>query len=85
MGQSSLGYCYSNGLGVDKDDKEAAAWYRKAAEQGHALGQYNLGLCYEYGRGVSPSRSEAIMWYRKAAEQGGEDAKNKLRSLGEKP
>ena len=31
---------------------EAANWYRKAAEQGHANAQYKLGMCYENGRGV---------------------------------
>ena len=32
--QYNLGAMYSNGQGVNQDDKEAAAWYRKAAVQG---------------------------------------------------
>jgi len=34
MGQYNLGVCYSSGLFVNKDEKEAVKWYRKAAEQG---------------------------------------------------
>ena len=36
--------CYHDGQGVAKDDVEAVKWYRKAAEQNHALAQYNLGV-----------------------------------------
>ena len=31
----NLGYCYKNGQGVERHHKEAAKWYRKAAEQGN--------------------------------------------------
>jgi TPR repeat protein len=34
---------YANGKGVLKDDKQAASWYQKAAEQENAGAQYNLG------------------------------------------
>ena len=33
--QYDLGDCYENGVWVDKDLKQAAEWYRKAAAQGH--------------------------------------------------
>ena len=36
---------YDDGYGVPEDKKEAAKWYRKAAEQGLALAQTNLGGC----------------------------------------
>ncbi len=63
---------YSKGVVAynKKDYSEAAKWYRKAAEQGHAGAQNWLGVLYERGHGVSPSWSEAVKWYRKAAEQG---------------
>ena len=41
--QNSLGTVYYEGRGVARDYAEAARWYRKAAEQGHASGQLNLG------------------------------------------
>ena len=50
--QNSLGTYYEVGRGVAQDDRQAAAWYRKAAEQGHADAQYYLGNMYEGGRGV---------------------------------
>jgi len=53
-----------------KDAAEAVKWYRKAAEQGHALAQTNLGFMYEKGDGVPKDAAEAVKWYRKATEQG---------------
>jgi TPR repeat protein len=70
VAQISLGFCYRNGLGVEKDEKRAVSWYQKAAEQGHPVAQYNLGFCYENGQGVRKDEKAAVAWYRKAAEQG---------------
>jgi len=61
---------YENGQGVKQDHAEAVRWYRKAAEQGHAVSQYNLGVMYANGQGVKQDHAEAVRWYRKAAEQG---------------
>ena len=57
---------------------EAASWYEKAAEQGHAVAQYSLGVCYEYGYGVSQDYNQAVYWCEKAAEQGDADAQYNL-------
>ena len=43
---------YAAGRGVARDDTEAVAWYRKAAEQGNALAQQNLDRMCADGRGV---------------------------------
>ena len=53
---------------------EALKWYRKAAEQGHALAQSNLGYMYEKGEGVTQDYTEAVKWSRKAAKQGNANA-----------
>jgi len=58
------------GQGVARDEKEAAKWYRRAAEQGLAAAQYNLAAMYVIGRGVPQSNAEALKWYRQAADQG---------------
>jgi len=42
--QQQLGFCYSNGKGCKKDRKEAARWYRVAAEQGAST----VGLAWIY-------------------------------------
>jgi TPR repeat protein len=43
---------YDFGKGVLKDDKQAASWYQKAAEQGYANAQSNLGAMYDFGKRV---------------------------------
>ena len=51
--QHILGLMYGGtGEGVPKDAVQAVAWYRKAAEQGHADAQSNLGWLYATGEGV---------------------------------
>ena len=76
--QFSLGWVYSTGSGVPKDDGKAVEWYRKAAEQGYALAQSNLGVMYVEGRGVPQDNVKAVEWYRKAAEQGNALAQSNL-------
>jgi TPR repeat protein len=61
---------YAIGDGVRNDPAEAAKWYRKAADQGHAGAQYLLGVCYDRGKGVPENRAEAFYWYRKSANRG---------------
>lgn len=55
----NLGLMYYNGDGVGKDDKEAAYWFRLAADQGGAAAQYYLGFDVRRGRrrGSRPHRS----------------------------
>ncbi len=65
--QSNLGVMYSNGQGVTQDYAEAAKWYRKSAEQGHASAQINLAFMYGNGQGVPHDYVQAHMWYNLAA------------------
>ena len=60
----------NKGTGVAKDKAEAVSWYRKAADQGHAVAQFNLGVCYAKGTDIAKDKAEAVSWYRKAADQG---------------
>ncbi len=69
------------GDGAQEDESEAAKWYRRAAEQGHAGAQYELGVCYYDGEGVEENEEEALKWFRKAAAQGNADAKKKLQEI----
>ena len=55
---------------MPQDDVEAAAWYRRAAEQGLADAQFTLGTTYRRGEGVAQDDAEATSWYREAAAQG---------------
>jgi len=62
----------------------AAAWFRKAAEQGDAGAQFNLGNMYDQGKGVAQDYAQAVEWYRKAAKQGYADAAKHRDKLAEK-
>ena len=42
--------------------REAAQYYRKAADAGHGEAMYRLALCYYRGRGVDPDYREAFYW-----------------------
>ena len=76
--QYNLGYCYSNGKGVEKDMVEAVKWFRKAAEKGLPNAQFCLGCCYFSGEGVEKDMDESVRWIRKAAEQGLAEAQGAL-------
>jgi TPR repeat protein len=73
--------CLLEGVGTAKDPNQAAAWFRKAAEQGLALGQRSLANRYLRGEGVPANRSEALRWYRLAAAQGDGPARAFLEQL----
>jgi TPR repeat protein len=64
-----LGYGYS---------PEAAKWFRKAAEQGHAKAQYFLYSLYRDGLGVAQDPTEASKWLHKAAVGGSDSAQYSL-------
>ncbi|HEX5802654.1 MAG TPA: tetratricopeptide repeat protein [Azospira sp.] len=56
-------------LDASEFDEEAAAMYRKAAEQGSADGQFRLGALYAVGEGVKKDPVEAMRLIRLAADQ----------------
>ena len=64
-GQDSLGNCYEDGIGTNKDKRKAFEWYEISARGGNKSAQYNLGRCYQYGIGTEKNNQEAIKWYKK--------------------
>lgn len=70
--ERSLGY---------SENPEFAAWYRRAADQGHAAAQNMLAELYRDGEGVARDYGEAIRWYRLAADQGNANAQLSLGDL----
>ncbi|MCR5347699.1 MAG: sel1 repeat family protein [Fretibacterium sp.] len=76
--QHQLGNMYYNGEGVNVDYKEAARWYKMAADQGYAQAQFNLGEMYYNNQGVEKGVPQAVELYRKAAVQGHVRAQYKL-------
>lgn len=74
--QTLLGDHYRAGKGLPKNEIEAVKWYRKAADQGHAIAEFNLALCYEQGIGIPRNSEEAFRWYKLAAVHGNIEAQN---------
>lgn len=70
VAQTNIGLLYNEGLGVERDDREAARWYRMAADQGYPRAQYYLGTMFEEGLGVPQDYKAAAENYRLAAGQG---------------
>jgi hypothetical protein len=68
--QFNVALMFEQGIGVNKDEKEAFIWYNKAASQGNVAAQFNLGVLYENGRGTNINYVKANEWYRKASAQG---------------
>jgi uncharacterized protein len=68
--QLILGAMHGGGLGVPRNDGEAAKWRHMAADQGLAEAQTILGAIYVKGQGVAQSYVLAHMWFNLAAAQG---------------
>jgi TPR repeat protein len=68
--QYNMGVYHAQGTGGNKDDQEAARWYRKAANQGHPHAQHNLGLLYTKGQGLPKDLVAANTWFRIAGARG---------------
>ena len=66
LGQLCMGYMFSTGSGVKKDDSQAVKWFAKAADQGFAPAEYLLGLMYWDGKGVLIDKMKAVDWIKKA-------------------
>jgi TPR repeat protein len=56
--------------GIEKDEKKAAEWMEKAANQGLIDAQVAIAAMYDRGLGVAADRDKSTHWYEKAAAQG---------------
>ena len=66
-----LGEIYANGLGIERDDKKAADWYRLAADRGDREAMFALGMFHLGGRiGAAPNREQAAKLLAAAAKLG---------------
>ncbi len=84
--QYYAGICLLEGYGksepnknvTEGEKKQAAEFFRKAAEQKHPAAQCNLALCYDCGYGVTQNQKEALKLYTMAANQGNAEAQFNL-------
>jgi len=68
--QRIFGYYCLTGHGIEKDEVEAAYWWKKAAKKGDAESEYMLYEQYRQGLGVQKDMEKAIDWLKKSAEHG---------------
>jgi hypothetical protein len=66
--QYSLARLYLDGMGVEKDSRQAARWFNLAAEKGHYPSQALLGHLLINGQGVPRQRAKGLMWLTLARE-----------------
>ena len=71
LGEAKLASLYILGRnGVEVDNKLAAKWMEKAANQGLVEAQVTIAAMYDRGMGVPGDKKKATQWYEKAAKQG---------------
>ena len=66
-GKNALGVCFSQGIHVGQDHREAVMWFTRAAEGGNRMAMRNLALCYLHGEGAPRDRAKALDLMRRAA------------------
>jgi TPR repeat protein len=72
----NVGLMYHDGFGINSNADNAAEWYQKAAQAGHAAAANNLAVMYSTGRGYIIAQYDdlAIYWYKFAAGAGNVNA-----------
>lgn len=84
--QNEVGMWYYVGRHVDKDYKQAAQWWARAAEQNYTQAIGNLGLCYQTGNGVKKDTERAAKLYTRSVKDGNKALFAQLEKLAtEKP
>ena len=85
-----LGKMYLSGLGCEKDEEQAQAWFTKAYQAFIAKEasskkkdylQYRIGKLYAFGYGVEQDYGQAAKWYEKAVSEDNPFAAYALGSL----
>lgn len=70
QGHRRADYLLGRALSVANRQEEAAAAFRRSAEQGYVPAEAEFAACLDAGRGVAADPQAAVSWYRKAADQG---------------
>ena len=63
--QMMLAYCLEYGIGIEKDEKEAEKWMKKAVDAGNAVAQAMYASHW-----LKDNREEAVGYLERSAEQG---------------
>jgi hypothetical protein len=79
--QYEMALRYADGEGVLQNDRDAMAWFAKAAANGNDNAQWKLGLGYIKGIGVPQDERKAGLWFKRAANHGNIRAQSALSDL----
>lgn len=70
--QYHVGMMHNNGIGTQKDPKQAFEWFQKSTASGDPLGAYKLGCYYDgQGMGVVTSDSNEALKYKLVSAKAG--------------
>ena len=75
---------YQYGKDIQKDERQAFAWYKAAADQGLAVAQLNVGRMLADGIGTRKDEALARQYFEKAASRGDNRASFNLAMMEEK-
>ena len=81
--QFYLGTKYQQGKDVAKDERQAFAWYKAAADQGLSAAQLNVGRMLADGIGTKKDEALARQYFEKAASRGDNRASFNLAMMEE--
>jgi TPR repeat protein len=81
--QYHVGMMYNNGIGTQKDPKQAFAWFQKSTASNDPLGAYKLGCYYDgqFAGVVTIDSDEALKYKLISAKAGYELAQNDVANL----
>ena len=65
-----LAKCYEDGVGIEKNEKEAEYWYTKSANQNYLEAEKSLAALYSFSSNGLSDDKKAFYWYEKAANHG---------------
>ena len=78
VAQYNLGYSYYIGLNREKNHRQAAIWFLKAASLSDVDAQFMLGQLYMKGQGVEQNDEQCFIWTEVAKKNGHKDADENL-------
>ncbi|MCD6027034.1 MAG: Sel1 domain protein repeat-containing protein [Solimicrobium sp.] len=81
MSQYELGVMFAQGIGVERNGKNAFLWSMAAYNQHHPDACTTLGDLFQQGHGVEKNVEFAIFYYREGAKRGSASACNNLGKL----
>ena len=71
----TLGACFLEGNGVEKDEKIAMEYFKKAADKGYCLAQYEYAVGLLLGKGVQLDIQKSLELFNSALKGGCEEAR----------